>query len=364
MGDFSQLNMVFEKAVTQAGEESSLLLGQTFSAGAVDQVGTNRLTYFSDMEDAILIAAVESKEDYSGRFYLIFSLRDAILLSGMLLGIPPARISEKRKLAIIENDDYDAFGEIMNQVIGSFNTVFKPSFANKVHLKLVKPKKFVPDVDGLAEDEPIPEGDYLLFRSQLGLDGYEMDRLDILMPRHLALAFEPQEEAPSPATAVVEEAAELPEAAAEEVAAPPAAAAEEGVSEAGEEREEREEREETIIILEDDLRERENLKRCLEATGVKLLDAPLSADIRELFAQGDVRVAVVGVADTEDRELALCIKIAALRHDKPMPIIMCAPGWTRSGVLKAVKYGARDIILKPYTQDELVTKVKRFLRAA
>src|SRR6266568_7385741 len=111
MAEFTQLNMVLEKAITQAGEESSMLLGQTLSAGALDQIGTNRITLFSDMEGAILIATIESKEEYPGQFYILFSLRDAILLSGMLLGIPPARISEKRKLSIIENDDYDAFGE-------------------------------------------------------------------------------------------------------------------------------------------------------------------------------------------------------------------------------------------------------------
>ncbi len=351
MAEFTQLNMVLEKAITQAGEESSMLLGQTLSAGALDQIGTNRITLFSDMEGAILIATIESKEEYPGQFYILFSLRDAILLSGMLLGIPPARISEKRKLSIIENDDYDAFGEIMNQVIGSFNTVFKPSFSQKVHLKLLKPKKFVPEVDEIAGDEPVPDGEYRLFRAQMCMEGYEMDRLDVLMPRELALAFEPQQDEPAHADAASAQAQEYPESGGEIAKSEPLAAG------AGEDREE------TIIILEDDAREREKIRKCLEATGVKLLDAPLSVDIRELFAQGDVKVAVVGVADTEDRELALCIKIASLRHDTPMPIIMCAPEWTRSGVLKAIKYGARDILLKPYSQDELVKKVKRYLSA-
>jgi DNA-binding NarL/FixJ family response regulator len=53
-----------------------------------------------------------------------------------------------------------------------------------------------------------------------------------------------------------------------------------------------------------------------------------------------------------------------MRHGSPLAIIMCAPNWTRTGVLKALKYGAKDILLKSCDADELVTKVSRFLKAA
>lgn len=320
-----------------------MLLGQTLSFETGDSLKSNRISYFTGLDSAILVATVESKEEYTGEFYLLFTLRDAILMSGLLLGIPPARISEKRKLAIVENDDTDAFGEIMNQFIGSFNMIFKPSFPNKVHLKLVKPKKYVPDVDQITEVDPVPDGEFLLFRTMPKMEGYEMDHLDILVPLSLAEQFDPPpvvEEAP-PAEAAAE--VSPVEAGVEEAAASP---------------------EETIIILEDNQQEREKMREYLASTGLKLLDAALNADIRELLQQGRPRVAVVGVADTEDRELALCIKISSLSQDQPLPIIMCAPEWTRSGVLKAIKYGARDIVLKPYSGEELMSKVRKFLKAA
>lgn len=121
MADIAKLQKILDAALQQAGEESSMLLGQGLAINASDVLQTNRMSFFTDMEDAMFVVGVETREDYPGQFYMIFSLRDAILLSSMLLGIPPARISEKRKLAIMEPDDYDAFGEIMNQVIGSFN---------------------------------------------------------------------------------------------------------------------------------------------------------------------------------------------------------------------------------------------------
>ncbi len=324
-----------------------MLLGQTLTFEIGDSLKSNRISYFTGLDSAILVATVESKEEYTGEFYLLFTLRDAILMSGLLLGIPPARISEKRKLAIVENDDTDAFGEIMNQFIGSFNMIFKPSFPNKVHLKLVKPKKYVPDVDQITDVDPVPDGEFLLFRTMPRMDGYEMDHLDILVPLSLAEQFDPPPvvEEPPPAETVAEASA------AGSPAETPVVAAAASTDE-------------TIIILEDNQQEREKLRECLAATGLKLLDAALNADIRELLQQGRPRVAIVGVADTEDRELALCIKISSLSQDQPLPIIMCAPEWTRSGVLKAIKYGARDIVLKPYSTEELVAKVRKFLKAA
>ncbi|KAF0219426.1 MAG: response regulator [Geobacteraceae bacterium] len=347
MPDIAKLQKILDAALKQTGEESSMLLGQTLSANETDTVNTDKKSFFAGMDDAIFVAEVESKEEYPGQIHMIFSLRDAILLSGMLLGIPPARISEKRKLAIMEPDDCDAFGEIMNQIIGSFNSVFKPSFPNKVHLKLLPPKKFIPGMDELTEQEPFPEDDYLLFRAPLNMEGVEMDRLDILMPLSLANLFAPGKEVKEETAGADEQLEGVSGETGTASAVPRAVASEE-----------------TILILDDDEPARRQAKDFLAVAGLKGIDAPLGEDIRELISRGDAKVVVIGVADTEDRELALCIKINALCQGSPIPIIMCATEWTRTGVLKALKYGARDIIVKPYNADELVAKINKFLIAA
>jgi CheY-like chemotaxis protein len=348
MPDVAKLQNIMDAALKQAGEEGSMLLGQTLSVNESDVINTNKKSYFAGMEDAIFVAEVESREEYPGQIHMVFSLRDAILLSSMLLGIPPARISEKRTLAIMESDDCDAFGEIMNQIIGSFNSVFKPSLPNKVHLKLLTPKKFIPGVDELTEDEPVPEDDYLLFRAPLAMDGVEMDRLDILVPTSLVNLLVPVEEVKEEAPVAEEAGAATPPA--DEVAA-------EAVPDTAVSRE-------AVLFLEDDEVDRQHIKDVLAATGLAVIDAPLGEDIKELLAQGDAKVAIIGVTDAEDSELALCIKINSLCQGAPIPIIMCAKGWTRTGVLKALKYGARDIVVKPYDTDELVAKINKFLMAA
>lgn len=361
MDGFSNLTTVVNNALKQTAEDSGMLLGQELAIGESELIATNRQSYFCDLDDVCFVAEITASGDYAGTFYTVVGLRDSIALSGFLLGIPPARINEKRRLAIMETDDADAFAEIVNQVVGSFNSVFQPAFANKVHLKVVPPKKFIPEETALTDTEPVPDGEYLLFRGRMELSGLEMGNFDLLMPRALAELFDPPREEP----AAEEPAAEADEGPAEEAGAEPAEAA---ASPEGGERPapagEGDDASRTVLILEDDAEDRQMVRELLASRGFEPIEAGLDADIREIFSQGRVRLVVLGIHNGDDRDMALCIKIKAIVQGETLPIIMCAREWTRSAVLKAVKYGARDIIVKPYRVEEVVAKVEKFLNAA
>ncbi len=358
MTTFLKLQMMFNEALSQATKESGILLGKELAAQPVDALQTNKLSYFSDLENASFVVGVQSNEEYRGVFYLVFALGDAIVMSSSLLGIPPARILEKKRLAIMEADDCDAFAEILNQMIGSFNSVFLPRLPNKVHLKLLPSKKFIPQQDQVTAEEPVPEGEYLMLMTQLEMPGQELSRLDLLIPLTLANLFDP--EGGAEATAPVAEAAVSPAVqqecspAAEPADAPtPAAASGDGAEPAT-----------IVLILDDDQFERQQVTEALSAAGVKVVAASLDDNIKDLFAAGGVKVALISLTNADDRELAVSIKLRALAHDSPLVIIMCAKQWTRSGVLKALKFGARDIVLKPCSAGELLAKVEKFLKAA
>jgi len=355
MDGYNTLHEMLGSALKQAGEESGMLLGQELTIALSDSLSTSKTSYFGCLDDACFVIGVDSRESYVGQFYLVFSLRDAIVMSSILLGIPPARIQEKKRLCIIENDDIDAFSEIANMINGSFNTVFQGSLASKVHLKLLSPKKFIPDVDQLSEDEPLPEGDYLMFRSKLEMPGQELNHLDVLIPVDLGNQFDP------PAEVLAEEssAGDLSETAPESgagtaTAGEPSAAPSEATSnDAGVD---------SIVVLEDDDVDRQLMVEAVAFTGYQVMEGTLNADLKELFSGRNVRLVLIGSMDADDRELAVCIKINAIRQDAPPPIIMSAHRWTRTAVLKALKYGAREIIIKPCGEEELAAKVRRFCK--
>jgi CheY-like chemotaxis protein len=282
-------------------------------------------------------------------------------MSSILLGIPPARIQEKKRLCIIENDDIDAFAEIANMINGAFNTVFQGSLPNKVHLKLLSPKKFIPDVDELSDAEPLPEGEYLMFRSKLEMPDQELNYLDVLIPVELGNQFDPPgEEPPAPSA---EEEADRPALDEGAASAEPETKVVEGVAvavllEAGS----AEDGVDSIVVLGDDHEERSQMVAAAGSSGYQVVEGTLNADIKDLFAGRNVRLVLIGSHDANDHELAVCIKVNAIRQDSPPPIIMSAQRWTRTAVLKALKYGAREIIIKPCSQEELIAKVRRFCK--
>lgn len=364
MDGYVKLHEMLETALRQAGEEAGMLLGQGLTATLTDSLAFSKAAYFGDLDDGVFVLSVESREEYPGQFYLVFNLRDAILMSSLLLGIPAPRIKEKQRLSIIEPDDIDAFGEIGNMINGAINTTFQATLSGKSHLKLQGSKKYVPEIDPISAEEPLPDGDYLMFRSRLEMEGHEMHFLDLLLPVTLGNLYDPPPEAPP--------AAPGDDASADELQGEPdgstgvAADVAGGLTEnypagkvgaiAGTTGED------MIAVFEDSDEERPQLLESLTFAGLKLVDATLNADVKEVFAQGNVRLVVIGSRDADDRELAVCIKINALRQERPVPILMCAQRWTRTAVLKALKYGARDIIIKPCDPDELASKVRRLCR--
>jgi CheY-like chemotaxis protein len=347
MDGYTTLYGMLETALKQAGEESGMLLGQELSIALSDSLSTSKSSYFGGLDDGCFVMGVDSGESYGGQFYLVFSLRDAIVMSSILLGIPPARIQEKKRLSIIENDDIDAFAEIGNMVNGALNTSFLATLPNKVRFKLLPPRKYIPEIDVLSAEQPLPDGDYLMFRSTLELPGQEMEHLDVLIPAVLGNLFDPQR------TAV--------EAVGDEKAS--------AVSEARGVEEDDSEADsavlsgvESIVVLEDDADLRQHIVELLAFTGFQIAEGTLNADLKELFAGRNVKLAIIGSQDADDRELAVCIKVNAMRQDFPPPIIMSAECWTRTAVLKALKYGARDIIIKPFNEDEVAAKVRRYCK--
>jgi CheY-like chemotaxis protein len=351
MDGYTTLYGMLETALKQAGEESGMLLGQELSITLSDSLSTSKSSYFGGLDDGCFVMGVDSGEAYQGQFYLIFSLRDAIVMSSILLGIPPARIQEKKRLSIIENDDIDAFSEIANMINGALNTVFQGTLPNKVRLKLLSPKKYIPEIDQISPEEPIPDGDFLMFRSKLDMPGQEMNHLDVLMPFALGNMFDPQPEVAEAETEVDDSGAGSDEGAEnvsdEDVVAEPAAS---GI--------------ESIIVLEDDEEQRQQMIELLAFTGYQVAEGTLNADLKELFGGRNVKLVMIGSQDADDRELAVCIKVNAMRQDFPPPIIMSAECWTRTAVLKALKYGARDIIIKPFNGDDVTSKVRRYCKIA
>jgi PleD family two-component response regulator len=187
--------------------------------------------------------------------------------------------------------------------------------------------------------------------------GHDLEEVDLLIPLPLANLFDLQESRKEEEAAADTETATAADVVPDESAAPAA----DSLQAAGVPADADQSR--TILILDDNAQERQQFQELLTVAGVNPVAAALDADLKKMLDQGTVLAVLVGVESADEQELSLCRKIQA-HATGAVPIILCARQWTRTGVLKALKSGARDILLKPCPPDELTAKVLKLMNAA
>ena len=341
MKELPNLREMLEAALVQAANECGQLLGVDLYMDGSIAGQISKADYFAEVTGASFIVDIESNEEYRGKLYLVADMGDAIVLSSTLLGIPPTRVMEKQRLAIFDPDDVDAFSEIANQITGSFNTVFQPFLPRKVHLRQLAPRKYIPREQGADSEEmdtAIPDGEYYLVKPKMVMPGFDFERFDLLVPMQLAEQFNAQERKKK--TGDQEELDRDDEYQVDERDGP------------------------AILVIDDNATDRRQFSEFLAAKGMKSIVAPYDADLKRLVTIQNIKAVLLGVANADEQELALCIKIASLFPNIPAPIIMCARQWTRVSVLKALKFGAKEILLKPCSSDEISEKIMKYLPAS
>ncbi len=63
--------------------------------------------------------------------------------------------------------------------------------------------------------------------------------------------------------------------------------------------------------------------------------------------------------DVGEKGLAAAIRIHSIVRDR-VPMIAAGPNWTRSMVLRAIKYGIRDILVTPADEERIGEKVRGY----
>jgi len=340
MEKYPKLNNMLLAALNQTALDGGMLLGHELTVKESESGACEKQGFVKKTEDAAFFVSVKSQEDYEGVFYLVVSFRNAIVLGSLLLGMPHARVSEKKKLAILEPDDVDAFNEFTNQMIGSFNSIFKQTLPKKVHLKLLESNKYVPGDGEVNSDLPIPDGEYFFFRAGLDIPKQELEPIDILIPNSLASFYDLQGngEDLSAESFMETGGAETIDAA--------------NVVEKC-----------TILVLDNNSDDRKFYQETLSANEFNVISTSLDADLNDFLNKESFKAVLLGATNLDEHEHSICVKIKAFSIEKSLPIIMCAAEWTRTGVLTALKYGASDIIIKPCSGDELRGRLSKFLNS-
>lgn len=117
----------------------------------------------------------------------------------------------------------------------------------------------------------------------------------------------------------------------------------------------------TILIVDDDAGMRRALHRILRANGFHCLLAADGWDMLETLNGTEVDLILLDVMMPGQSGFDLCRNLR-IRDQNPVPIIMISARGEQTDLVTGLELGADDYIAKPFTDSELLARVRAMLR--
>lgn len=321
-------------------EEVSALLGTDILLAEMENRHISKEEFFFDVANGKqVITDLDVVGELKSRSYLCVSLKDAIYMGGVLIMLPPTELEAVVIDEEFGDDTRDAYSEITNIIAGVYTAVFEEQYSQKIRfikneLGLVVPMKV--DVES---DEPIPDIGYYMSSMSLSIEGEKHGRVHLLFPAAmLQLDALPRADAGQPDIALTRGA--ITGAAPR----PSAGGADRARAIAGEVH-----RPIDILVISDDEAEAAKLASVAEARGFAIRQVSFKDNIKAAIT-AELRAVYIVMREVNEQAFGMAIKISS---SCSLPLIAAGPDWTRSKVIKAVKYGVSDILLTPAAREDI-----------
>ncbi len=373
-------DVVFTAVVKQLGEEVGALLGQTLECSDLKLLVTSKKDFFSNycLEKSVL-THMKVTGEREGLGFLCVEVPDAVIMGGTLIMLPDDEIEAQSQSGQLEGEVADAFGEIANIVSGGLTQVFLDRYPKQIRYIKTDAETIVPTKLDMAAEHPFPEGDYYLASFALKIEGFELHRANLIFPADIFdLESQPAQQQPQDSPATSASQAPQPETgmasgiqpAPGEWGGPPidtgsqSTAGEWGTAQPAESVSAPQEgKDQLVLVISDQQENAQPFSEILTSAGYKCQILSYQDEIRTLFNQFSIVGIFLLMAQVGEKGFATAIKLQSTGQKLP-PLIFAGPDWTRSAVLRAVKYGAKDILVLPATNNEIQDKVSLHLKKA
>lgn len=363
-------DVVFNATISQIGEEIGALLGQDLVCDDIQLLMTNKADFFANhCVDKVTMANMKVSGDREGCGFMFTQLSDAIILGGTLIMLPEDQIEEQQAKKQFEGEVEDAFGEVANILAGGLTQVFLDRYPKQLRFVRTESETIIPTKIDLASELPFPEADYYLASFAIQMEGYELNRILLLFPAHIfdldtvqqKPAATTQATQPVAGTAAGEETAAA--AASGQSATTPATAAQSTATTKPAATAQTSAGSPLVLIISEETGAAEPFTEILSSAEYECKVLNFQEDIKNLFQEHQVLGAFLIMSQVNEKGFATAIKLQSAGLPLP-PMIFAGPEWTRTTVLRAVKYGAHDILIMPASGDEIQEKISRHFRKA
>lgn len=319
---YPKLENLLHEAAKRISTEGGKLIGKqiTFENYYFDIMTIDGFLSRNNINYMLVKAEVE--DAYKGYLYMLFPVKDAITISGLLLAIDEQQIQEKTKEETLDDESIDGFSEFGSQLCGMLDGVFRNNLPKSIHIKqsqntpfnLQKTGEFPPE---LLKDECIA------LTSNMLISGFDAGKFSLFIPRVLGEAF-------------YEETGEIQEEDDEEIDYIGA-----------------------VLVVCPVPAEVKIVKEYLHKGRYKVLVSKDGITALVTLQNEKVDLILMDIELPKDNGISVCEKIRRNLLTEEIPLIMCSSSPTQQQVIDSIKAGVQDFIVKPLDEKKLLEKIER-----
>ena len=340
------VDTIFDTCRDRMVDEVSALLGTDVKFSNLENFIVSKEEFFFDeVSGKQVIANMDVVGELEGRSYLSIGLRDAIRIGGTLIMLPNSELESVVAEENFGEDTQDAYGEIANIISGVYSAVFEEQYTKRIRFIKTDLQQIAPMKVDIAADEPISDQDYYLSRMDLTLGDLELGKVNILLPAELF-----QLSGMRPGSVIGEEEKLVPI----EEAPADLEKTDQGCARKSEENDLKAL---DILVVGDDAAEATKIAGVLGQSGYLVKTLSFKDNLHN-YIPGNLRAIYLVMKDVNEQVFGVAIKVSSACS---VPLIAAGPDWTRTKVIKAVKYGVRDILLTPASREDIEENVNKNL---
>lgn len=348
-----RVDKLLEECRSRMQTEVSELLGSDIKFEGLDNRLVTKEDFFLDeLSGKQVMADMDVVGDIEDKSYLFVTLKDAIHTGGVLIMLPSAELENAVAEEEFNDDTGDAYGEIANIIAGVYTAVFEEEYSESLRFIKKGLTQVIPMKVDADSEEPVPDQPYYMSGMGLSIGGESKGKVHMLFPAALLkLEMLGREEE----LAAAQEAARQQQAQGSAGHAPGSAAgapssttqpgvagtiptgiapAQHQVFEPAD-----------ILVISDDEAAATAIAAGAQTKGYRIRCIGYGDDVRSAITP-ELKTVYLVMREVNEQAFGIAINVRAA---STLPLIAAGPGWTRSKVIKAVKYGVSDILLTPAT---------------
>lgn len=275
--------------------------------------------FIKNTNTSYILAKLAIEEFYEGELYLIFTVKEAIIIGSLLLTLEDAIIKENADKGIFEGDCTDAFKEFTNQVCGMLDNELRPKLPKSIHLKLTSTALInKANANTVLSEEALNE-ERLILTTAMQIQGFEDGKFILSISKLVGEEFFDE---------VIEENTKKFKG--------------------------------TILVVDDSKTDLRIVRKLLGSEyKVLVTDNPNSALSR--LQKDHVDLVLIDVHMPDVNGIMLCERFRRNAMSHSIPIIICSSSPTQETVIQAVRAGAKDFLVKPFSRQTLIEKITKHL---